>query len=67
LFRVIWRGILKATPMNTLSHSMREKKTFRMVPYQIILADDHVLLLRGLKRLMEEMGKPAMAGSFLIS
>ncbi len=35
---------------------MREKKTPSIVPYQIVLAGDHVLLRQGLKGLIEEMG-----------
>lgn len=48
--------------MNILSRSMQEKKTSSMVPYQIVLADDHVLLRRGLKRLIEEMGDLDVVG-----
>ena len=48
--------------MNMLSHSMREKKISSMVPYQIVLADDHVLLRQGLKRLIEEMGDLDVVG-----
>jgi DNA-binding NarL/FixJ family response regulator len=40
--------------MNFLSHSMGKKKPSSRVPYLIVLADDHVLIREGIKRVLEE-------------
>jgi DNA-binding NarL/FixJ family response regulator len=40
--------------MNILSHSIGKKKPSSGVPYLIVLADDHVLIREGIKRVLEE-------------
>jgi DNA-binding NarL/FixJ family response regulator len=48
--------------MYILNLSTRENKALSMIPYRIVLADDHALLRGGLKKILEGRGGLAVIG-----